>query len=133
VKGWPILGSTLPFLDDPLQLLIDAYRTHGPVFKVKALTQTITMMAGLEANTFLAQHANELLSTAQTWGSFKKSLDAETLLVALDGEPHAGVRKAMARGYSPQMIGHRLPKVVDMTREILHSRLAEGLAVEGCL
>lgn len=129
VKGWPLIGNTKAFLDDPIKLLLESYQEYGPIFKLKAVNQSITMMAGLEANLFLAQHANELLSTKETWGSFIQSLNAETVLVALDGEPHAEVRKALARGYSPQMISKRFPKVVELTEEILLANCEKTISV----
>jgi cytochrome P450 len=129
VKGWPLIGNTPAFLKDPIKLLVHAYQELGPIFKIKLLNQSITMIGGLEGNLFLAQHANELLSTKETWGSFKEVLNAESLLVALDGKPHAAVRKAMARGYSPQMITHRIPKVVTLTEEMLRDRCEEDLPV----
>ncbi|MEM7369379.1 MAG: cytochrome P450 [Bacteroidota bacterium] len=129
VKGWPIIGSTKALLDNPIQLLLESYQEYGHIFKLKTVNQTITMMAGREANLFLAKHANELLSTKETWGSFVQSLNAETVLVALDGEPHAKVRKALARGYSPQMISGRFPKVVKLTEQILLARCQQEIAV----
>lgn len=46
-------GRGKRFLDDPLALLLDAYRRHGPVFTLRLLTTPTVWMIGAEANHFL--------------------------------------------------------------------------------
>jgi len=119
VKGLPVIGSTFSFLKDPIELLVNSYKKLGPIFKVKMVNQDIIMMAGIESNIFLSKHANDLLTTKETWGSFIKTLDAETILVALDGPLHVKTRKILMRGYSPEMISGRFSKVIDITEKML--------------
>lgn len=129
VSGWPIIGNTKSFIDDPIEFLVGSYNKYGPVFRMKTINQDIIVLAGLEANKFLSKNANELLTTKEFWGSFVKSLDAETILVALDGPPHANLRKVLMRGYSPKMIANRFPTVTKITEDTLAKNLGKSINV----
>jgi hypothetical protein len=55
VSGAPILGSARDMLKDPLMFMVRAHEQYGPIFRVRALHLEYTILAGLEANQFLAR------------------------------------------------------------------------------
>ncbi len=68
VKGLPLLGNTLPLLNDAMGFLVKSYHQYGPVYQVQAPGRTITILAGLEANLLLMQAGNELFRLKPIYG-----------------------------------------------------------------
>lgn len=60
VPGLPVLGNALSMQHDPLSFLVDCYQRYGPIFRLKALKREFTVMAGIEANQFLARRRRTL-------------------------------------------------------------------------
>ena len=56
VKGLPLLGSALRLSEDARLFIIEQYKIHGPVFRVKVLNREYTVLAGVEANNFVQRH-----------------------------------------------------------------------------
>lgn len=48
VRGLPLVGSVAELARDPGALFVRAYLEHGPVFRVRALNRTLTVLAGPE-------------------------------------------------------------------------------------
>ncbi len=115
VGGLPILGSALKMRVDPLAYFVDLYKRHGPVFEIKLLNQTYLVMAGIEANHFLAREGDECLGSDVLFGGFAQELGSEALLTALDGPPHKHQRKIQRRGYSRESILNSIEDVVRIT------------------
>ncbi len=115
VRGLPILGSALNMQKNPLAYFLRLYEKHGPVFELKVLNQNYTVMAGLEANRFLAREGDEHLGSDVLFGGFAKELGSEALLTALDGPPHKHQRKIQRRGYSKDVILSHMPDVIRIT------------------
>jgi cytochrome P450 len=114
--GLPVLGNALDMRIDPLRYFLKLYHTLGPVFRVNILGQAYTVMAGIEANRFLAREGENHLGSEFLFGGMAQQLGSDALLVALDGIPHRHQRKVQRRGYSRETILNRLPDIVEMTR-----------------
>ena len=69
VPGWPFLGNALDFLYRPMEFFLDCYHRYGPIFHISAANQRYVVMAGLEANRFLAQDKDELFSSCLLYTS----------------------------------------------------------------
>jgi hypothetical protein len=52
LPGLPVVGNLVPFLRDPMGLLLDGYRRLGPVFRIRVPRHRFTVLAGPEANVF---------------------------------------------------------------------------------
>lgn len=119
--GLPVLGSALKLMNDPVRYLTACYQQFGPIFRLRALNRQITVLAGLEANQFLARAGDEHFGSEELFGGFADEMGTRVFLVAMDGEPHRRVRKLMRRGYSREMIAPHVNEVVDMVRQRAHS------------
>lgn len=117
VRGLPILGSALDFLNRPIELFLDAYYELGPIYRVNALNQSFVVMAGLEANRLLAQHGEDHFTSEPLFGEFAEQMGSSNFLVALDGEPHRHMRKVMQRGYSKGNMAIHLDEMATLTAE----------------
>ncbi len=120
VRGLPILGSALDFLNRPIELFLDAYNELGPIYRVNAVNQSFVVMAGLEANRFLAQQGEEYFSSEPLFGEFAEQMGSPNFLVAMDGEPHRYMRKVMQRGYSKGGMAPHLDDFARITTERAH-------------
>lgn len=117
VPGPPLLGSGLKMLNDPLGYLVACYEQFGPIFRLRAPGRELTVMAGLEANLFLARAGDEYFSSESLFGGFAREMGTRVFLVALDGEEHRRLRKLMRRGYAREMLAPRVDDIVAMVRE----------------
>ena len=57
VPGIPLIGNTLDMAKDPAKFFVDCYRRHGPVFRIKVMGNTYTVLAGAEAANFMGTRA----------------------------------------------------------------------------
>lgn len=114
--GWPVLGSALAMLNHPLEFFIQTYQQLGPVFKVRALDRHFTVIAGPEANAFLAKDGDAFLGSDELFGDMGREMNNHVNLVAMDGERHRAWRKIMRPGYSREAFVSHLPRVIELTR-----------------
>lgn len=115
--GLPLLGNALNMMNDPLSYLVACYHELGPIYRIRALNREMTVLAGLEANQFLARAGDELLSSEALFGGFAREMGTRVFLVALDGAEHRRLRKLMRRGYSREMLAPRLDDIIAIVRE----------------
>lgn len=121
VRAPPGLGSVAPMIRDPTGFLLRSFREYGPIFRVRLLSQERVVIAGPEANAFMARQADDALGNAVTWGPFGRELETTTNLTSLDGAHHRALRSALRRGYSRSVLNERVPEVIAMTRAELGS------------
>jgi len=115
--GLPLLGNSLSMLSNPLAYLVEQYRQLGPVFRVKMGFQNYWVLAGLEANRFLATEANELCSSEGLFAGFAKSLGTDVMLTVLDGEAHAHMRRLNRPGFARSALVPHVGVTLDIVRE----------------
>lgn len=117
--GWPLLGNSLSMLNDPLAYLVAQYRELGPVFQVKMGFQNYYVLAGLEANRFLATEANDVCSSDGLFGDFAKQLGSDMMLTVLHGEDHAYMRRLNRPGFARSALTPRVDVVVGVVRDTM--------------
>lgn len=100
MPGWPILGSAIPAARDPLKFFCESKAEHGPIFRFRALGQTIVVMAGVEANAFVARHASTHLRSRDFFKDFGRVYGATKHLPGTDGEVHSQLRRLLGPGIS---------------------------------
>lgn len=113
-KGLPLLGSSIPMLADPLRYFLRQYQQHGPVFRIRLPGREYTILAGLEANQFMAA-ADEYLASTEVFADLKRELGTEKLLVGMDGPAHRARRKLQRASYSRDSYLARLPELMSTT------------------
>lgn len=119
VKGIPLVGNLLPLLKDPHQFLQKAYSTYGEVFRFKAAHQEYVILAGQEANRFVAGKGKALLGVDNFWGEAQKFMGCPNGLVGIDGEIHQYQRKVMQPLLSQSAFKDRLPELAAPINDIL--------------
>jgi cytochrome P450 len=117
LAGMPLIGNLLPFVRDPMGLLLEGYRKHGPIFRLRVPGRRFTVLAGPEANVFAAR-AGDLFASERFWRRFSRQIGAEVTLLGLGGPEHFRLRKIMQRAYSRGAILRRFSEVVAITREV---------------
>lgn len=115
--GLPVIGNSLSMLSDPLSYLVDQYRQLGPVFRVRMGFQNYWVLAGFEANRFLATEANDVCGSEGLFGDFARQLGSEYMLTVLDGEDHAYMRRINRPGFARSALTNRVPETVSVVHE----------------
>ncbi|MBK9056096.1 MAG: hypothetical protein IPL78_35920 [Chloroflexi bacterium] len=87
----------------------------GRFFRIQAANQQF-VVAGLEANRFMAQVSEEYLSSEPLFGEFAAEMGSPNFLVAIDGPAHRHMRKVMQRGYSKGGLAPHLEHFADLTQ-----------------
>ncbi len=116
--GLPIIGSLLSMLGDPGKFMTAQYLKHGPVFTVKVLNRSFTVMAGPEAVEYMTNEDGTLTGEPM-WKPFVTQLGGEHNITAMDGADHARLRKVMRRGFSRSAALDTSAVTVEATRRLL--------------
>lgn len=116
VPGLPIIGSALPMYTDVLGFLVRQYQRMGPIFRIRIPGETYTVIAGQQANLFMAREGNDHFRSKEFWQDMDRELGAKTTLISSDGEIHSRLRQLQKRGYSRSTIEARLSDVVEIAR-----------------
>ena len=119
VPGASFVGNALQMAKDPGAFFIRMYQEHGPIFRIKILNKTYTVLAGPEANIFMSRHSTEFLRSKEFWDGMVEEFGATKLLVAEDGESHKRLRGIMQRGFARSALNGRYDEVLDITDRIL--------------
>lgn len=100
--GVPLLGNALSMKGDAQAFLVSQYRKLGPIFRIRALSHEVTVMAGPEANRFLRTDGDEFLSSEHTFGGLDREFGMR--VHALTGRPHRHLRDRLAQGMSRELL-----------------------------
>lgn len=116
VPGLPWIGSAIPMYTDVLGFLVQQYQRMGPIFRIRVPGETYTVIAGQQANLFMAREGNDHFRSKEFWQHMDRELGAKTTLISSDGEIHSRLRQLQKRGYSRSTIEARLSDVVEIAR-----------------
>ncbi len=121
-EGLPVVGNYADVITDPYRFLREQYIKLGPVFRIWGMHRMSTVLAGPEANRFIARHSARCLRSFDAWGRFGRDMGAgrEGFLLAMDGSGHDRMRKAFKKPFGPHCLTDRIPDVIDAT----HRRMA---------
>ncbi|GAA5527829.1 cytochrome P450 [Herpetosiphon gulosus] len=114
-----LVGSLQAMLSDPIDFFVKQYQKFGPIFRVKALNNKFTILAGPEACLFLAREGTKHFSSWETWHSMDAEMGASKSLISVDGEQHSRLRALQKRGYSRQTIETQFPEVLKVVHGFL--------------
>lgn len=119
--GLPLVGGALEMYTDVLGYLLRQHRRMGPIFRIKVLNETYTVIAGQDANLFMTRAGNEHFRSKEFWEGMDREMGGGASLISTDGELHTRMRQAMKRGFSRAMIEQHLGDVVAVVRKALDS------------
>jgi cytochrome P450 len=116
VAGLPIIGNALGMAKDPARFFVKCYREHGPVFRVRLMGRTYTVIAGADAANFLnTREGRECLRSKEFWQGLVDEYGATRTISGEDGDSHKELRDIMRRGYSREAIKGRHDELVTIT------------------
>lgn len=120
VPGLPVVGNAFSMLKDPVKFLYDCYRKYGPVYRLRILNKSCTVLAGIEATNFIGNRESlELLDTKEIWQGLNEELQCKHAMITQNGEVHQKLRAALYRGYSKEAFKGRYDELVHITRSII--------------
>ena len=114
--GLPIVGSVFGLMGNIREYLTEQYLELGPVFEVRALNRSFVVLAGIEANQFMARHGKTCLRSREFWMPFAEALGTTRLLINMDGSEHSKLRRVMQPGLSRARITNNLDHAADIVR-----------------
>ncbi|MER7008524.1 cytochrome P450 [Dactylosporangium sp. NPDC000555] len=130
VRGIPVLGSALEMGKDPGAFLVRAYREHGPVFRMRLLNKTYTVIAGPDAANFMgSREGRDCLRSKEFWQGMVDEYGSTRTVSGEDGESHRELRELMRRGYSRDAIKGRVPELIEITDRVLERDWKPGSTV----
>ncbi len=117
--GLPIVGSMFALAREAQYFFYDQYLKLGPVFRVSALGRKFNVLAGPEANIFVAAEP-DALTAWDTWEPFVNDFGARKVLTMLDGSDHSRMRRLMRQSFSRDAIEKQMAPstkaIVDVLR-----------------
>ncbi len=114
--GLPLLGSLRPMIQDPLAFLVKSHAALGPVFSLRVLHRRFVVLAGAEANHFMASNERTYLCSRPTFEALGRELGGSLFLSSSDGDMHKRLRSIQTPSYSGSHVENRLPEVIEGLR-----------------
>lgn len=117
-----VSDAPLPPLADPSQpdiaassrMFVACYQHYGPVFRLPRPGKMLTVLAGPDANAFVARYGDQLFSTEAFWKDFKDAMDMH---MERDGDANRQRRARVGRSYSRARVLDQLPRMIEITHE----------------
>jgi cytochrome P450 len=127
VGGLGGLGNAVALMRDPAAFFVDAYRRHGPVFRMRALGRGGIVLAGPEAAIFLnSRVGRDSLTSRPFWQGMVEEFGATEVVNGAEGERHHRLRGLMRDGFSRQAMRGRYADLVAGTDAALDRRCTVG-------
>jgi cytochrome P450 len=126
VRGLPFIGNVWEMGTDPGAFFVKCYREAGPIFRIRLFNKPYTVLAGPEANRFIAREGDTHLRSKEFWQEFVDEFGAKKNLVNTDGEMHDKIRKVLKRGYGRASISGGYQEIIDITDRILQDEWQPG-------
>ncbi len=119
MPGLPIVGNALALSQNVSQFLRKGYQRYGSIFRIRALGDTYTVIAGTNANLFFSREQGEHLRSKEFWAGIDQEMKANITLISSDGPPHSELRQISKRGYSRSLYESHFPEVMEINRRMI--------------
>ena len=100
-NGWPVIGTTLRMLRDPVGYGRHMVETYGPVFRSNAFGGQNISLVGADANELMLFDRDKLFSSEQGWGPLLNLLFPRGLML-MDFDHHRMDRRALGVAFKPE-------------------------------
>jgi cytochrome P450 len=115
-------GGRPPRVDEPagdhdLRAYLRHYLAHGPIFEAVVAGRPQVVLAGTEANAFMARAGGEALGHQVFWQDFDREEARQP--VVRGGEGNRRRRAVLSRGYARGRVRDRLPDLAAMTQRAI--------------
>ena len=115
-RGLPVVGSVFDMARDMRAFMTDSYLELGPVYGMRLFNRRFTVLAGMEANRFLAREGTKHVRSFEFWSGFNAWFGAARSMLSADGPEHAAFRRTLRRGYSREYAVEHIDGLVDIAR-----------------
>lgn len=130
VRRLPLLGNALGMAKDPARFFVRCFRDYGPVFRLRILNRTCTVIAGPTAATYLGtREGRENLRSKEFWQGLVDEYGATRNILGEDGVTHRELRTVMRRGYSREAIKGRFDELLAITDRAIERDWRPGRSV----
>ncbi|MED5238253.1 MAG: cytochrome P450 [Pseudomonadota bacterium] len=102
-RGWPVVGSTLALMKDPIGIMRRRYQRYGPISWTSAFGLRMVYMMGPEANQFVMLNRGELFSNHDGWDYFIGKFFHRGIML-LDFDEHKWHRKIMQQAFNRDVL-----------------------------
>ncbi len=103
--GWPLVGTTLMQLADPVGFDQRMLARHGPVFRTRSFGRRQVTLIGPDANEAVLFDRDKLFSSEQGWGPVLNLLFPRGLML-MDFAAHRADRRALSIAFKPEPMRH---------------------------
>jgi cytochrome P450 len=103
--GWPIIGTTLSLLADPVGYGKYIRAKHGNVFRTRSFGRRNVTLIGADANELVLFDRDKIFSSEQGWGPVLDQLFPRGLML-LDFDHHRADRRALSIAFKPEPMRH---------------------------
>jgi cytochrome P450 len=108
-SGLPLLGETLPFIQNTGKFLEERRRLHGDVFRSHVLGDPIVFLLGTEANRWIFAGENKYLRNR--WHLSARKLLGDQSVSMLNGSAHLERRRLLAPHFTYAAMRHFVPRI----------------------
>ena len=102
-RGLPLIGMSLAFMRDPINLMRQRYDSYGPVSWASLFGIRMVQMIGPEANEFILRNRNDVFSNNRGWDYFIGKFFHRGIML-LDFEEHRWHRKIMQQAFNRDVL-----------------------------
>ncbi len=99
--GWPIVGTTIEQLRDPIGFARKMAASFGPVYRTNSFGGRFVQMLGPDANELVLFDRDKVFSSEQGWGPVLNLLFPRGLML-MDFEAHRADRRTLSVAFKPE-------------------------------
>jgi cytochrome P450 len=119
------MARTRRFASEPLELLLECYERHGPVFTVRVLHGNVVFMLGPTANHYMTvSHASNFIWRESHFRDLIGLLGDG--LLTIDGEFHRRSRQIMLPAFHRERIAASIDVMIDETESAIEQLVRSG-------
>jgi len=119
VSGLPLLGSALSLLHNPHEFVKKSYKQYGNVFRFRAAHQKYIILAGQDANRFVAGKGKDCFTVEGFWGEAFEHMGCPHGAVGVDGDIHKFQRKLMSPHLVQSAFKDRIPDLANPIQDLV--------------
>ena len=98
--GWPIVGSTITILRDPIGTVQRNYEKYGPVYRARVFGYRSVALLGPDANELVLFDRDKVFASSGGWGPVLDLVFPRGLML-MDFDEHRMHRKALGVAFKP--------------------------------
>ncbi|WP_295528705.1 cytochrome P450 [Novosphingobium sp. Chol11] len=99
--GWPLVGTTITQLADPIGFAERMAARYGPVYRTRSFGRRMVNLVGADANELVLFDRERIFSSEQGWGPVLNLLFPRGLML-LDFDMHRLDRRALSAAFKPE-------------------------------